>query len=120
MRRDGFWSRGAPSGAEEMQMQWIFVAPTGGELHRGISSEIPKGGLKEGRTEEFATVCEDFGLGDDEVVADDFEKLSLHGENVAVVEYVGNLGPMLVDHGGIVDELVGWVVIGERDTVWCV
>ena len=89
-----------------MQMQWIFVAPTGGELHRGISSEIPKGGLKEGRTEEFATVFEDFGLGDDEVVADDFEKLSLHGENVAVVEYIGNLGPMLVDHGGIVDELV--------------
>jgi hypothetical protein len=45
------------------------------------------GGEERGsRTEELAGILEDFGLGDDEVVADDFEKLGLHGENVVVVE----------------------------------
>lgn len=55
----------------------------------------------------MAAIFEDFGLGDDEGIADDFEKLGLHGENVVVIEYIGNLGPMLVGHGGVVDKLVG-------------
>lgn len=69
--------------------------------------EVPKEGLKKGRTKEFATIFEDFGLGDDEAIADDFEKLGLHSENVVVIEYIGNLCPVLVGHGGVVDELVG-------------
>lgn len=42
--------------------------------------------MKEARTEEFTATFEDFGLGDNEVVADDFEKLGFHGENVVIVE----------------------------------
>ncbi len=70
-------------------------------------SEFPKEGLKENRTEEFAAIFEDFGLGDNETIADDFEKLSLHSENVVVIEYIGYLSPVLVGHGGVIDELVG-------------
>jgi hypothetical protein len=58
-------------------------------------------------TEELGAIFEDFGLGDDEGIADDFEKLGLHSENVVVIEYIGHLGPMLVSHGGVVDKFVG-------------
>ena len=69
--------------------------------------EVPKEGLKGGRTEEFTAIFEDFGLRNDEAIADYFEKLSLHGENVVVIEDIGYLSPVLVGHGGVVDELVG-------------
>jgi len=87
-------------------VEFCWAGPTWGEYGAAVL-DVPKEGLKEARSEEFAAIFEDFGLGDDEAIADDFEKLSLHGENVGFVEYIGNLGPMLVDHGGIVDELVG-------------
>ena len=87
----------------------------GNFLIRSSGFDIPKEGLEEARAEELTATFEDLGLGDDEVVADDFEKLGLHGENVGIVEDVGNLGPVLVDHGRVVDKLVGCAGVGERD-----
>jgi len=80
---------------------WFFVAHLGLLERERVRDEleVPKGGMQKGRSEELAAIFEDFGLGDDEAIVDDFEKLGLHSENVVVIEYIGNLGPMLVRHG---------------------
>ena len=100
MRRDVFVDLGAPLEWEKWKAFFVFCCPPGTFRERVRDElEVPKGGMQKGRSEELAAIFEDFGLGDDEAIVDDFEKLGLHSENVVVIEYIGNLGPMLVRHG---------------------